>query len=928
MRETKHRRRPRHLLPFITLALTSLALVSISFPAYWSTIARAQKLPINANIILDKCAVLALKPRVPEHFAQREESDRYVPGTPPVLIHNATIWTGDDNGKEIAKGDLLIARGIIKWIGGKFVEEAKEMYGQALEVVDAKGAWVTPGIVDLHSHLGVDSSPALQGSSDTNSIHGITQPWLRSLDGLNTHDDAYALSISGGLTTSNVLPGSANAIGGQAFPIKLRPTGERSASSKLVEQFGSPNSTGWRQMKHACGENPSGVYDGTRMDTIWAFRAAYNEARKLVEAQDTFCATANSGKWSALNGKDFPEDLKWEALADVIRGKVKVHNHCYEAVDFDGIVRLTNEFKFPIAAFHHASEAYLVPDLIKKAWGETPAIAIFATNARYKREAFRGSEFAASILADNGLRVVMKSDHPVLDSRHLLWEAQQAYYYGLPANLALTSVTSTPATVMGLGHRIGHLKPGYDADLVIWDSHPLFIGATPKQVYIDGIAQLSNPHIIDKPAAFQELPKVPNFDKEKEAAVKWEGLPPLVSDGSDIETYQNVVFESVGNVWSAGEVKTLGGEKDDVVVVENGKIACIGTYGTCSVDSALKSSYAMVNLKNGSLAPGLTSFGSPLGLVEIDQEPSTRDGRVFDALRGESKAVAGGDGGVVAALDGLQFTTRDALLAYRSGVTSAITPPDGRGSFRGLGVFFGTGRLHALEKGAVISPVTGLHYAIHHSGSPSVSTQIGTLRKLLLGEAKGDLKHAVNAVLKGSIPLIIHTSSADIIATLITLKREVESFLDTSIRLTIVGAAESHLLAKELAEANVGIVLVPVRQFPFNWEGKRIVPGPPTTADNAVGTLIKAGVTVAIGVIEAWEARNARFDAAWAALEISSFTKSEALALVSTNVRKLLGGEVDSADEDIVAYMGGDVFDMQAKVVGVVSQKRGEVELW
>ncbi|KIJ40954.1 hypothetical protein M422DRAFT_256128 [Sphaerobolus stellatus SS14] len=756
-RETKHRR-PRHLLPFITLALTSPALVSISFPAYWSTIARAQKLLIDANIILDKCAVLAMKPRVPEHFAQREEPDRYVSGTPP----------------EIAKGDLLIAR-------------------------------------------------------------------------VNAHDDAYALSISGGLTTSNVLPGSANAIGGQAFPIKLRPTGERSASSKLVEQFASLNSTSWRQIKHACGENPSAVYD----------------ARKLVEAQDTFCATTNSGKWSALNGRDFPGDLKWEALADVIRGKVKVHNHCYEAVDLDGI--LTNEFKFPIAAFHHASEAYLVLDLIKKAWVKLlPSPFLQRTLEqmfincwvdRYKREAFRSSEFAASILADSGLHVVIKSDHPVLDSRHLLWEAQQAYCYCLPVNLALTSVTSTPATVMGLGHRLGHLKPGYDADIVIWDSHPLFIGATPKQVYIDGITQLSNPHIIDKPAAFQELPKVPNFDKEKEAAVKWEGLPPLVSVESDIEIYKNVVFESVGSVWSAGEIKTLGGEKDDVVVVENGR------YLFCRL-------------------------GLEVWLCnEIDQEPLTKDGRVFDALRGESKAVAGGDGGVVAAVDRLQFMTRDALLAYRSGLTSAITPPDGQGSFRGLGVFFGTGRFHALQKGAVISPVAGLHYAIHYSGSPSVSTQIGTLRKLLLGEAKGDLKHTVNALLKGVIPLIIHTSSADIIATLIALKREVESFLGTPIRLTIVGAAESHL-AKELALTNVGIVLVSVRQFPYDWEENGCdVPGPPTTADNAVGTLIKAGVTVAIGVIRACETRNARFDAAWAAFEIPSFTKSEALALVSTNVR-------------------------------------------
>ncbi|KAG5715390.1 hypothetical protein E4T56_gene18308, partial [Termitomyces sp. T112] len=107
--------------------------------------------------------------------------------------------------------------------------------------------------------------------------------------------------------------------------------------------------------------------------------------------------------------------------------------------------------------------AYLVPNLIKKAYGLTPAVAMFATNARYKREAYRGSEFAPRILADNGIKVVMKSDHPVLNSRHLVFEAQQAHYYGLLDNLALASVTSTPATVIGLDHRIGFIKQGYDA---------------------------------------------------------------------------------------------------------------------------------------------------------------------------------------------------------------------------------------------------------------------------------------------------------------------------------------------------------------------------------------------------------------------------------------------------------------------------------
>ena len=141
--------------------------------------------------------------------------------------------------------------------------------------------------------------------------------------------------------------------------------------------------------------------------------------------------------------------------------------------------QITNEFKFPIAAFHHAHETYLVPDTLKSAYGHPPGIALFATHSRYKRESYRGSEFAPRVLADNGLQVVMKaseigalswtrglrmfcmqSDHPVLNSRHLLYEAQQAHYFGLPPNLALAAVTSTPATIMGQDHRIGYVKEG------------------------------------------------------------------------------------------------------------------------------------------------------------------------------------------------------------------------------------------------------------------------------------------------------------------------------------------------------------------------------------------------------------------------------------------------------------------------------------
>jgi hypothetical protein len=311
------------------------------------------RIPLHADAILEKCASLELPAGPPSDFHKRTESDRFVHGTKPTLLKNATIWTGRADGHEVVTGDLLLDRGLIQAIGE--VDAALiSSYGSDLVSVNVHGAWISPGqvfsdykdsygliilcyfrIVDLHSHMGVGSSPSLSGAQDTNSRKGITQPWLRSLDGLNTHDESYHLSISGGITSAVILPGSANAIGGQAFAIKLRPTAERSPTSMLLEpphsiingtQVDPSLPPRWRIMKQACGENPSRVYSGTRMDTIWSFRQAYDTARTLKNKQDAFCAKANAGHWQDLG--EFPDDLQWEMLVDVLRGRVKVRCLC------------------------------------------------------------------------------------------------------------------------------------------------------------------------------------------------------------------------------------------------------------------------------------------------------------------------------------------------------------------------------------------------------------------------------------------------------------------------------------------------------------------------------------------------------------------------------------------------------------------------
>ncbi|KAJ7028309.1 hypothetical protein C8F04DRAFT_1291263 [Mycena alexandri] len=854
-------------------------------------------------------------------------SDRFVSGTRPTLLKNAKILTGARNGTEVIYGDVLLDKGVIMAVG--YIPE-HFMAAKNLDVIDAAGKWISPGLVDAHSHLGVNSAPALSGASDGNSLNAPILPWLRSIDGLNTHDDAYRLAVAGGVTTAQILPGSANNIGGQAFLVKLRPTVERSSSAMVLEP---PQSlflnSSTRQTWHTPAvRTRTVVYGQTRMDAAWNFRQAYNEARKIREAQDDFCAAAQTGKWDGRSA--FPESLQWEALVDVLRGRVKLSVHCYEAVDFDALIRLSNEFKFPIASVHHAGEAYLVPDLLKRAWGNPPAVALFASNFRKKREAYRGSEFAPRILADNGLPVIMKSDHPVLNSRYLMYEAQQAHYYSFNTGLAIGSVTSTPANALGVGWRVGTIAEGYDADLVLWDSHPLALGATPIQVFIDGIPQLHNPATFPKPDAFQHVPHTPSWEQEVRDTIAHEGLPPLTGRHAP----GTIAFIGVRSAWvrRAGGILPLSdsaaapGEMNNLtVIVHAGRIACAGAHGAGACADFIAAGAEVVDLQRGTIAPGLTTFGSDLGLSEILLEASTRDGPVFDALTMRVPSILGHT--VIRAVDGLQFGGRNTLLAYRAGVTTAVVAPIGNGFLQGVGTAFDVGSPHALAPGAIVQEESSLHISLHSAMIASVSTQVAALRRLLFdGKPEGPWIR----VRKGEIPLVIKVNNADIMASLLQLKHDYEARAPYTLQMTFTGASEAHLLAAEIGAARVSVILSPARPYPGNWDARRILPGPPLTTETATTTLLKHGVNVGLGVSADYDARNARFEIAWAALDSNgAIDYATALALSSTNIEKALGINSHACDADeLVVLKGGDMFDFESKVIGVVSTRRGAVEFF
>lgn len=243
--------------------------------------------------------------------------------------------------------------------------------------------------------------------------------------------------------------------------------------------------------------------------------------------------------------------------------------------------------------------------------------------------------------------------------------------------MALASVTTAPAAAAGLSHRIGYLRAGSDADVVLWDTHPLQLGATPIKVWIDGVLEV--PTAIEKGGSehkvpvgrgkehpdWQEVPEIPNWDKERQRTIDWEGLPPL----GGIRTREAVVFLNVSELWirhpEHGIVQQFNAgfkefdPEDQVVVTDSGKVTCVGPLDSCA--GFMSSDSERTNLRGGVISPGLTSFGSILGLQEIEQEASTGPGKLYDALIQNVPDIVGDIGGVERASDALLFQTRNAL---------------------------------------------------------------------------------------------------------------------------------------------------------------------------------------------------------------------------------------------------------------------------
>lgn len=929
--DVPERRRRSYAVPLQLGALIAAALLLFYGRSMLSLFAAPPAQPAAAAAAAvaapAQCALRHARAGSPPAFAQRTENDRYVRGVRALAIVNATVW----DGTAVTRGtDVLVERGLITAVATGALRGREHEF----ERIDAHGAWLTPGLIDMHAHYGVFPMPSARSTTDGNSFVGPVQPQLRAIDAFNVHDESLPLIAAGGVTSALVLPGSLNNFGGQGYPIKLGKF-RASPAERLIDPpralvmpdeanvgrdglytrasgMQRPDgSTAFRHIKIALGENPQ-WHGLTRLDEAWNFRRMFARARRLVDEQDAYCERADASA-------PYPTDLEVEVLADAIRGRVKIHAHCYSVSDMDMLVRISNEFRVPIASLHHAHEAYLAPELLHRAYNGTPAIALFSTNGNYKYESYFGSPFASEILRRHNVTPMFKSDHPVTDSRRVLVQAAQAHHFGLPEADALRAVTSAPAHTLGLAHRIGHVRAGHDADLVLWDRHPLDLGAAPAQVIIDGVPQLerARPTAESAPPA---PPAPPSADYAAEIARVEHSRDAILADAapafpSPAESVESVVLHNVSTMYHGQRGRIIAHSYEDgLAVYARGTAACIGEAARCV--HAVPTDATHIDLAGGVITPGITAFSSTaaLGLEAIPSEPSTTDGK----LRGLSRDAAVDVGSVGARLvpraaDGLVWGGHELRRAHASGVATAVATPRFAGEFAGVSALFDTGAAHVLQPHAVRARQVAVHVALQHDTVP-ISAQVALLREVL-ALAKSQLysnspvvDSAWLAVARGTLPLVVKADSVAAAAQVLALKREF-----ANVRFVLDSAAPLHVLASELAASGVG-VFVPLRHWWTTWDTRGALPGAPLSDTTDLGVLLAHGVLVGASIAEPWEAANLVWEAAWALMDANTTSDGTAvLELLTTNVEELLGLPA-RPEGDFYAY-NGSPFTFGSKVV-------------
>lgn len=848
-------------------------------------------------------ARVAVEPPLPRLPWMADESPLPALETPLVALVGGTVMTAA--GQVFEDGVVVMDDGRITAVGPRSSTPVPE----GARLFDTTGRFVTPGVIDVHSHMGVYPVPSVGAHSDGNEMTAPTTPQVRAADSFWPQDPALGRAVAAGVTTIQVLPGSANLIGGAGETIHMHPG---RAVTEMIFAGAPPT------MKMACGENPKRVYGeqhqfpSTRMGNVAGYRAAFQEAieygRTWAHWQREHQAWAREhGADSADEGaSDQDEDsddepdlgppdpparnLGHELLLGAIEGRVLVQMHCYRADEMARMIEVGAEMGFRVRSFHHAVEAYKIRDLLHDA---DISISTWTDWWGFKLEAFDAIPENLGLLTEASVRGVLHSDSPMLVQRlnqEVGKAATVARARGIPItdDLALRWITANAAWTLGLDDRVGTLEVGRIADVVVWSAHPFSVYAHADLVFVDGL--LEHERSADAVGHRSDFEVGLDIEPRLAAPAQRERTAPRAPAAQAPRTVAGPDTLVLANV------RVLTGELGPGAVLERATVHVSGERIT-RVETQASPIAAADGVLDGTglvLTPGFVALGTHLGLAEIDLETSTRDSgheETPDPIRAAFTAA-----------DGYNPLSTLVPVARMGGVVAALSTPEG-GLVSGTSSFVD---LAGRDRSVVRDARAALHVDLDQGGVAAAHgarpAALLRLRELFddarlfarqraafdraamreTGVSRLDLERVVLA-LEGELPVFVRVARASDILAALALGDEY------ALDLVLLGAEEGWMVADALAAAEVPVIVQPLADLPDTFSSLH------ARFDNAA-LLSAAGVTVAIYEPGAWDVRNLRQEAGNA---VAWGMRADAALAAITRVPAELAGQ--GADYGVIA---------------------------
>lgn len=837
-----------------------------------------------------------------------------------VVIKGATILTVTQG--TIQNGTMLLRGGKIAAVGADVPIPA------GADIVDATGKFVSPGIIDCHSHIAVDS--VNEAGTTVSSMTGIE-------DVFNPTDVNLYRNLAGGVTTANVLHGSANPIGGKSYVIKLR------WGKPRVEDFAFAGAAAG--LKIALGENPKrpggararqngdpSRYPATRMGIEDVIRGAFTRAQGYRTEWQEYKRLQQVGKPAAPPRRD----LQLEPLVEVLEGKRLVHAHAYRADEILMLIRLADELGFAIATFQHALEAYKVA---KEIAAHGAGVSTFADWWGFKLEAADAIPQNAALLTRKGVVVSINSDSPEHARRLNTEAAKSVKWGGLDDDEALALVTINPARQLHIDHRVGSLEVGKDADLVIWNRHPLSSYAVADRIYIDGAKYYDR---LDDEARLAHLVEERHRLVAAERRMPRDPPPDSPHDAQDAQARQSEFGRSSDAATSARRASAapVTTATKGVLAITNARIFPIarpaidrgaivirdGIIEKIGSGVAVPSGAQVIDAAGADVYPGFIDARSTIGLTEpgptglvdandiLDFNPQLRPHATFhndsDAIpvaraNGVTTVAITPGGGLLSGqvavmnLDG--WTWEESTVRPSIGVSFQFPPLGGRTGSQSSAA---TPRVYEdmkRDRDARLEQVARL------------LEEARTYAKAAALDRRTDRTlEALVPVVEQRIPLLTYVNTASDI-------REAIAFADRArVRIVVTGGSEAALVAPLLRDKAIPVILDSVLRLPTREDM------PHQASYAAAGQLVRAGVKIAFSAGDFLDAENVRQLPYAASQSVAwGLPRDQALKALTIDAAEILGiadrlGSLEPGKIGNLFIARGDPLEVKTTIAHVI----------